>query len=170
MSDDLWIEIPNWRKFQHYSDRTPPWIKLYVELRDKREWEDMLNDAQRGLLVRCWLEYAACHGPYRASRVRPSVGQRYFQGNLKSLSDAGFIRLSASKPLALREEKKREEGLASKPASKPPSQATFEGGFEPEKIDVDSQSLAIAKDFLQKLRGEDVDEESGDGEPRNPFL
>ncbi len=28
------LEIRNWRHFQHYKDRRPPWVKLYVEVLD----------------------------------------------------------------------------------------------------------------------------------------
>ena len=30
-----YIKITNWEKTQHYSKRTPPWIRLYVEILDK---------------------------------------------------------------------------------------------------------------------------------------
>ena len=34
---DGWIVIPNWEKFQHYTDRNPPWVKLYTELNRRDE-------------------------------------------------------------------------------------------------------------------------------------
>ena len=36
-----YLAIRNWRKFQHYKDRNPPWIKFYVELIDS---QNKLND------------------------------------------------------------------------------------------------------------------------------
>ena len=35
---DGWIVIPNWDKFQHYKDRDPVWIKLYLELNSRDDW------------------------------------------------------------------------------------------------------------------------------------
>lgn len=32
-----YIRIRNWDRYQHYSDRRPPWIKLHVELLDKHD-------------------------------------------------------------------------------------------------------------------------------------
>lgn len=31
---DTYLQLRNWRRFQHYRDRRPPWVKLYVELLD----------------------------------------------------------------------------------------------------------------------------------------
>lgn len=49
-----YIEIKNWRTFQHYSDRRPPWIKLYVHLLDDLE-HMALSDAEIVALMRVWL-------------------------------------------------------------------------------------------------------------------
>lgn len=106
MNGDLWIVVPNWDKFQHYSDRTPPWIKLYLELEHKPEWL-ALNDTARGLLVRIWVAFAASRGVLHLSLVQKQDWSRYHAGHLESLNHAGFIVLSASKPLAL--EKRRVE-------------------------------------------------------------
>ena len=48
------IQIPNWDAFQHYRNRRPPWIKLYRDLLDKREWRELSGDASK-LLADCWL-------------------------------------------------------------------------------------------------------------------
>lgn len=48
------IRICNWEKFQHYSHRTPPWIKLHRVLLDNREWNE-LEDGPARLLVELWL-------------------------------------------------------------------------------------------------------------------
>lgn len=106
---EAWITIPNWDKFQHYKDRTPAWIKLYVELRDKDEW-CRLTLAQRGLLVSIWIEYGASRGILRASDIPRKILQKFPRKSLDALNHAGFIVLSASKPLArAREEERREE-------------------------------------------------------------
>lgn len=45
----------NWREFQHYTDRDPPWIKLHQrKLLDKPEWR-RLSGAAGKLLVDLWM-------------------------------------------------------------------------------------------------------------------
>jgi hypothetical protein len=48
------IEIRNWTKFQHYKDRSPPWVKLHKTLLDDRAWHALSGDASK-LLAECWL-------------------------------------------------------------------------------------------------------------------
>ncbi len=115
MSDDLWIVIPNWERFQHYKNRNPTWIKVYTELSSDPDW-DGLTLHQRGLLVTLWLEYARSRAQVSTTWVRKQVGRSYKVASLVSLSDAGFIQLSASRPLAIgyhvaspEEETEREE-------------------------------------------------------------
>jgi hypothetical protein len=95
--NDLWLVIPGWTKFQHYSDRDPVWIKLYMDLRNRDEWRH-LTLAERGLLVSLWLEYGAANGVIRRSDIGRLVGQDTRSQQLDSLLGAGFIDFSASKP------------------------------------------------------------------------
>src|SRR5262245_32537435 len=46
--------VKNWKKFQHFKDRRPPWIKLYRDLLDDPDWY-ALSPAERDFLVLCWL-------------------------------------------------------------------------------------------------------------------
>jgi hypothetical protein len=46
--------IKNWRKFQHFKNRRPPWIKLYRDLLDDPDWHD-LDPAAAKFLVMLWL-------------------------------------------------------------------------------------------------------------------
>jgi hypothetical protein len=48
------IRIRKWDQFQHYKERTPPWIKLHRSVLDKREWYALSGDACK-LLAECWL-------------------------------------------------------------------------------------------------------------------
>lgn len=48
------MKIKNWKKFQHFSNRRPPWIKLYRELLDDVEWHELPGDAAK-VLVELWL-------------------------------------------------------------------------------------------------------------------
>jgi hypothetical protein len=48
------MKIKNWKKFQHFKDRRPPWIKLYRDILDDVEWHEL--DAQSAkILVMLWL-------------------------------------------------------------------------------------------------------------------
>lgn len=48
------LEVRNWTKHQHYSDRRPPWIKVYVALLDDLDYLALSDAAQAGL-IRVWL-------------------------------------------------------------------------------------------------------------------
>jgi len=48
------IKIKNWEEFQHFKDRTPPWIKLYRYLLDDPEWHELSGDDAK-TLVMLWL-------------------------------------------------------------------------------------------------------------------
>lgn len=47
----------NWESFQHYSDRRPPWVKLYVALLDDFDYIAMSGDG-KAALVAFWLSCA----------------------------------------------------------------------------------------------------------------
>jgi hypothetical protein len=47
-------EIKGWKKFQHFKDRRPPWIKLYRDLLDDPDWH-ALDGADAKSLVMLWL-------------------------------------------------------------------------------------------------------------------
>ncbi len=98
-----WIVVRNWEKFQHYKDRTPPWIKVYTsELLHSAEYRS-LTLATRGLLHGLWAHYALARGvvPASVEQLSSVLGATAYQRQLVSLNHAGFIDLSASKPLAL---------------------------------------------------------------------
>jgi hypothetical protein len=48
------LRIRNWKTFQHYSYRKPPWIKLYRELLDDKEWHALSGESAKGLIM-LWL-------------------------------------------------------------------------------------------------------------------
>lgn len=52
MADKL--KVKNWAKFQHFKDRKPPWVKLYRDLLDDREWHKLDGDSAK-MLVCLWL-------------------------------------------------------------------------------------------------------------------
>jgi hypothetical protein len=128
--DDRWIVVRNWDKFQHYTDRTPVWIKLYTNLNSEDEWLN-LSLSDRGLLVSIWCEYARSKGQLRVLSLAKSVGLRphyaHLYRHLERLNHAGFIHLVASKPLAQRrEENKKKELRAITPKPKPAETANVQ--------------------------------------------
>ena len=48
------MRIKNWKKFQHFRDRKPPWVKLYRDLLDDLEWHELDSKASK-VLVMLWL-------------------------------------------------------------------------------------------------------------------
>src|SRR5215469_8864352 len=48
------MRIRNWNTFQHYKQRRPPWIKLYREILDDKEWSALSGEAAKGLIM-LWL-------------------------------------------------------------------------------------------------------------------
>ena len=81
-------------------------FKVYAELNSRDEWR-RLPYSERGLLVTIWIEYRRSGGQLRAMDIGLRGGQRVRLRSLQSLNDAGFIQLSASKPLALRARERR---------------------------------------------------------------
>jgi hypothetical protein len=89
------LKIKNWTDFQHYKDRSPPWIKLHKSLLDNYEYQCM-PVASRALAPMLWLlasessDGAIDHDPKKiAFRLRMS--ERDVVDALKPLIDAGFV-------------------------------------------------------------------------------
>lgn len=112
--NEQWIVIPNWDAsidadgvrhdgFQHYRDRDPIWIKVYTRLHSSDEYL-ALSFHLRGVLVGLWVEYATANRQLSDSTLTLTrrLGQRVSRRDLVSLSDAGYLTFSASKPLARR--------------------------------------------------------------------
>lgn len=48
------MKIRNWKKFQHFKNRRPPWIKLYRDILDDLAWHELSPEASK-TLVMLWL-------------------------------------------------------------------------------------------------------------------
>jgi hypothetical protein len=48
------LKIKNWTKFQHFKNRTPPWIKVYRDLLNDLDWFS-LDDKSARCLIMLWL-------------------------------------------------------------------------------------------------------------------
>lgn len=115
------FRVKNFEKFQHYKDRSPPWIKLYNELLDDYDFA-CLQDASKLHLILIWLlaSRSGNHLPLDSEWIgrRISATQPV---DLDALVNAGFILVDqalpspeqvASRPLAkcLTRERDRAEG------------------------------------------------------------
>lgn len=47
-----YLHIKNWKKFQHYKGRCPPWVKLHFEILTSADWV-ALADASKLVMVAC---------------------------------------------------------------------------------------------------------------------
>lgn len=48
------LAVKGWAKFQHFKDRKPPWIKLYRDILDDKEWHRLDAKAAKALVM-LWL-------------------------------------------------------------------------------------------------------------------
>lgn len=97
------FHVRNWDKFQHYRDRTPPWIKLATDTFQNYEFS-CLHDASKLLALCIWtLAARSMDGsvPADFEWIKRQGNLSDFVGidNLKELIDSGFL-LDASSVLA----------------------------------------------------------------------
>ncbi len=93
----------NWRAFQHYGNRRPPWIKLHRELLDDREFMS-LPMASKAMAPLLWLlasesEDASFDAAIDELAFRLRLASKEVEEGLKPLIDKGFF-LDASTMLA----------------------------------------------------------------------
>lgn len=85
------LAVKNYRDFQHYSDRLPPWIKLYYSLLDDYGFLQ-LTEVQQIHLVLIWL-VASRHDnriPYDEKYIRAAIRAKK-RVDLAALVSAGFL-------------------------------------------------------------------------------
>lgn len=85
------MKIKNWRKYQHYSNRSPDWIKLHFDLLTSPTWVT-LDDASRVLAIACMLIASRHNGeiPENAEYVR-RVAYLNTLPDFKPLFACGFL-------------------------------------------------------------------------------
>lgn len=119
-----YYQIKNWEEFQHYKDRSPPWIKLHRTMLTSRTWVTA-SDSERVLAIACMLVAADTNNkiPCDAEYIK-RVAYLNEEPNFAALVNRDFIELvdengkvlaDASAPQAKRTksnteaEKRREE-------------------------------------------------------------
>jgi hypothetical protein len=87
----IYFSVKNFADFQHYKDRSPPWIKLYNELLENYEFS-CLQDASKMHLIAIWLLASRSDNriPYDAEWIARKISATD-PVNLRALVDAGFI-------------------------------------------------------------------------------
>lgn len=90
----------NWKSFQHYNKRNPPWIKLHKSLLDDRKFQT-LPDASRALAPMLWL-IAAEHkdgifdGSVEEIAFRVRQSEQWVSDALNPLIDMGLFTYDSS--------------------------------------------------------------------------
>ena len=86
-----YIHIENWREFQHYRDRNPPWIKLYVNLLDDYDYYS-LPDNHKLILIHLWLLASKTNNniPYDLQWIKTTLNLN-IAIEIEPLIKAGFI-------------------------------------------------------------------------------
>lgn len=86
-----YLEIRNWHEFQHYKDRTPPWIKLHFNLLTSHDWV-MASDATKLTMLICMMVGSRNEGkvPLDPEYIRRAANLAK-QPDLKPLIECGFF-------------------------------------------------------------------------------
>lgn len=88
------FKVRNWRHFQHYKDRNPPWIKLHFSMLSSADWVT-LDDASRVLAVACMLIASRSEGEIDGSEAGLGYLQRVAylskKPDLTPLIECGFL-------------------------------------------------------------------------------
>lgn len=132
-----YIQVKNWDNFQHYKDRTPPWIKLYNHLLDDFEFS-CLPDASKAHLLSIWLLASRTNNkiPNNARWIGNKINATE-EVNLNILIEYGFIELISSKNNKLQEA----EQDASIPLQEAEQDACLEREREKERKDNSKDKL-----------------------------
>lgn len=116
--------VKNWRQFQHYKDRNPPWIKLHFALLSSQDWVT-LDDASRVLAIACMLIASRNDGliPADPAYIK-RVAYLSRTPNFKPLIDCGFLEsASGCKQMLAEFRPETETETEKKPVASAPSGA-----------------------------------------------
>jgi hypothetical protein len=82
------LKIKNWKRFQHFKDRKPPWVKLYHDLLDDIKWHELDPEAAKHLVM-MWLiasENDGCLPPLKELSFRLRVSKKVMESTVSKLS------------------------------------------------------------------------------------
>jgi hypothetical protein len=131
--------VKNWAKFQHYTGRRPPWIKLYRDLLDNYEFMS-LSLASKALAPLCWLlasesDDGSFDGEIDRLAFRLRVDSKVLAECLNELIEKGFIDgasvvLAECKQLATPETETEKEKEGGQQAARPDLEFIFRDGVD----------------------------------------
>ena len=89
------LRVPNFEKWQHYKDRTPPWIKLHRDLLNDYDFS-CLQDASKAHLIQIWLLASQMDNaiPADAEWIAKRINATDCV-DIKLLIDKGFLELAS---------------------------------------------------------------------------
>jgi len=90
-SEDSFISVKNFEKFQHYKERCPPWIKIHRSIFEDYEFE-CLQDASKLHLMLIWVLASQCDNKIRADPqwIKRKIGVKG-PVDIQVLVDKGFL-------------------------------------------------------------------------------
>lgn len=166
------IRVKNWEKFQHYKDRSAPWIKLYRDMMDSAFWV-MGSDASK-LLATCTMLLAVrndnkipldeayiqrvCHlgkAPDFSELIKYEFIE-FINENGECLQDASTA-LAMCTPEKNRGEERREDILSSK---KPEADMDFEDAWSlyPKRAGSNPKGKALKAWSARRKAGDSVED------------
>ncbi len=95
------MKVKNWKKFQHFTDRRPVWIKLYREILDDLTINSLSSDAFK-FMIQVWLIASETDGNLPTSSEiawRLRVSQKKCEQWTLALLNAGLIEEGLNEPL-----------------------------------------------------------------------
>ena len=127
------FHVKNWKRFQHYKDRSPPWIKFHNSTLDDYAFRALPDHAKAHLMC-IWLLASRYQNdiPSDPDFIREMIGAKSVV-DLDILEQAGFIELDQgrSKTLAKRQQSASPRALAREEAEAEGEAETDRGSNEP---------------------------------------
>ena len=86
-----YLRVPNWEDYQHYKDRSPPWIKLHNQLLEDFEF-CVLPDASKAHLTAIWMLASRTNNkiPYDSGWIAQKISATEAV-DLETLLNSGFL-------------------------------------------------------------------------------
>jgi hypothetical protein len=147
------LRIKNWQKYQHYTKRRPPWIKLHFSILSSKDWV-CSTDASRLLAVVCML--LASQSEHKDGRFEadPEYFQRLARLEtppiFKPLIDMGFLEYASECVQVLANATPEAETEAETKTEKPRAQTRSARNRFDEMMEQKRKIEAQAKRLLQE--------------------
>lgn len=161
------FSVKNFERYQHYKDRSPPWIKLYNDVLDDYQF-GLLPDAAKAHLFAIWLLASRYENkiPYDAEWVSRRINATSTI-DLQQLSKAGFIVLNQDCSITLADckrdaiperereteaERERETPPTPQGERQTPAPDEVKEAFETYNVLAQNIGLPLARDLTEQRR------------------